>query len=85
NEFKQIFRELLTNHIIKEHKNKYYLNNGFAFGVLDISSKGTGFLQCFDESFKKDLLIENKNLKGANYKDIVAVKLLPLKKKRPSA
>ncbi|EIX6117745.1 VacB/RNase II family 3'-5' exoribonuclease [Campylobacter jejuni] len=85
NEFKQILRELLANHIIKEHKNKYYLNNGFAFGVLDISSKGTGFLQCFDESFKKDLLIENKNLKGANYKDIVAVKLLPLKKKRPSA
>ncbi|EJO1482766.1 ribonuclease R [Campylobacter jejuni] len=85
NEFKQILRELLTNHIIKEHKNKYYLNNGFAFGVLDISSKGTGFLECFDESFKKDLLIENKNLKGANYKDIVAVKLLPLKKKRPSA
>ncbi len=83
NEFKQILRELLANHIIKEHKNKYYLNNGFAFGVLDISSKGTGFLQCFDESFKKDLLIENKNLKGANYKDIVAVKLLPLKEKTP--
>lgn len=85
NEFKQILRELLSHHIIKEHKNKFYLNNGFAFGVLDISSKGTGFLECFDENFKKDLLIENKNLKGANYKDIVAVKLLPLKKKRPSA
>ncbi|HDZ5028845.1 TPA: VacB/RNase II family 3'-5' exoribonuclease [Campylobacter jejuni] len=85
NKFKQILRELLANHIIKEHKNKYYLNNGFTFGVLDISSKGIGFLKCFDESFKKDLLIENKNLKGANYKDIIAVKLLPLKKKRPSA
>ncbi len=85
NEFKQILRELLANNIIKEHKNRYYLNNGYVFGTLDISSKGTGFLQCFDESFKKDLLIENKNLKGANYKDIVAAKLLPLKKKRPSA
>ncbi|MFQ6341728.1 RNB domain-containing ribonuclease [Campylobacter sp. VTCC 70190] len=85
NELKQILRELLANRIIKEHKNKYYLNNGFAFGVLDISARGTGFVKCFDESFKKDLLIENKNLKGANYKDLVAVKLLPLKKKRPSA
>ncbi len=85
NEFKQILRELLVNDIVKEHKNKYYLNNGYVFGSLDISSKGTGFLECFDESFKKDLLIENKNLKGANYKDIVAAKLLPLKKRRPSA
>ncbi|TKX33650.1 RNB domain-containing ribonuclease [Campylobacter taeniopygiae] len=85
NEYKQIIRELLANQIIKEYKNKFYLDNGFAFGVLDISSKGTGFLECFDEGFKKDLLIENKNLKGANYKDIVAVKLLPLKRKRPSA
>ncbi|TKX31993.1 RNB domain-containing ribonuclease [Campylobacter estrildidarum] len=85
NEFKQTIRELLANQIIKEYKNKFYLNNGFTFGILDISSKGTGFLECFDENFKKDLLIENKNLKGANYKDIVAVKLLPIKKKRPSA
>ncbi|MFB1645476.1 RNB domain-containing ribonuclease [Campylobacter molothri] len=85
NEHKQIIRELLANQIIKEYKNKFYLNNGFTFGILDITSKGTGFLESFDESFKKDLLIENKNLKGANYKDIVAVKLLPLKRKRPSA
>ncbi|MCZ0772618.1 ribonuclease R [Campylobacter hepaticus] len=85
NDFKQILRELLVHNIIKEHKNKYYLNNGFTFGRLDISSKGTGFLKSFDENFKKDLLIENKYLKGANYKDIIAVKLLPLKKKRPSA
>lgn len=85
NEFKQILRELLANDIIKEHKNKFYLNNGYVFGVLDISNKGTGFLKCFDENYKQDLLIENKNLKGANYKDIVVAKLLPLKKKRPKA
>ncbi|MCH5335792.1 MAG: VacB/RNase II family 3'-5' exoribonuclease [Campylobacter sp.] len=84
-EQKQILRELLNNEIISEHKNNFYLNNGFVFGELDISSKGTGFLKCFDENFTKDLLIENKNLKGANYKDIVAAKLLPLKKKRQSA
>ncbi|KAA6225347.1 MULTISPECIES: RNB domain-containing ribonuclease [unclassified Campylobacter] len=85
NEFKQILRELLANDIIKEYKNKYYLNNGYVFGELDITSKGTGFLKCFDESFTKDLLIENKYLKGADYKDIVVCKLLPLRKKRPSA
>lgn len=85
NEFKQILRELLASNVLKEYKNKYYLNNGYVFGELDISSKGTGFLNVYDESFTRDLLIENKHLKGANYKDIVAAKLLPLKKKRASA
>lgn len=82
---KQILRELLNNDIISEHRNKFYLNNGFVMGELDISSKGTGFLKCFDENFTKDLLVENKNLKGANYKDIVVAKLLPLRRKRQSA
>ncbi|MCR6570337.1 RNB domain-containing ribonuclease [Campylobacter insulaenigrae] len=81
---KQIIRELLTCDIIKFYKNKYYLKDGFTFGKIDISNNGTGFLQSFDLNFKKDLLIENKNLKGANYADVV-VKLLPIKKKRPSA
>lgn len=85
NEFKQIVRELVKNGALKEHKNIFYLNNGFVFGSLDISSKGTGFLQCFDEEYKKDLLVENRHLQGANYKDIVLAKLLPLKKKRASA
>lgn len=84
NEYKQILRELLTNEIIKEYKNKFYINNAYAFGKLDISAKGTGFVKCFNDDIKKDILIENKNLKGANYGDIVAIKLLPLKKKRPS-
>ncbi|MCR6571739.1 ribonuclease R [Campylobacter insulaenigrae] len=82
---KQIIRELLTCDIIKFYKNKYYLKDGFTFGKIDISNNGTGFLQSFDLNFKKDLLIENKNLKGANYADVVVVKLLPIKKKRPSA
>lgn len=85
NEYKQSARELLKNQIIKEYKEKLYLNNGFVFGKIDISSKGTGFLRPFDEAFSRDLLIENKYLKGANYGDIVACKLLPIKKKRPSA
>ncbi|MDO4674779.1 RNB domain-containing ribonuclease, partial [Campylobacter sp.] len=84
-EDKQILRELLKNGVVKEHKNKFYLNNNFIFGELDISSKGTGFLRCWDGSYKKDLLIENKNLAGANYKDLVAAKLLPLRRGRGRA
>ncbi|ARJ57068.1 RNB domain-containing ribonuclease [Campylobacter cuniculorum] len=84
-EEKQILRELLKNNIIKEYKNKFYLNDGFVFGELDISSKAIGFLKCFDENYERDLLIENKHLKGANYKDIVVAKLLNFKKKRQSA
>lgn len=85
NKTKQIIRELSTCEIIKFYKNKYYLKDGFTFGKIDISSNGTGFLQCFDVNFKKDLIIENKNLKGADYADIVVAKLLPIKKKRASA
>lgn len=84
-EDKQLLRELLKTNIVKEYKQKLYLNNNFVFGKIDISAHGTGFLQCFDESFSKDLLIENKNLNGANYGDIVACLILPLKKKRASA
>lgn len=84
-EYKQLLRELENLQAIKIYKNKIYLNNGYVFGKMDISSNGTGFLQCFDENFKKDLLIENKDLNSANYADIVLAKLLPLRKKRASA
>lgn len=88
-EFKQILRELEALNIIKNYKNKFYLNNGFIFGKIDINAKGTGFLKPFEGAlngvFKQDLLIENKDLKGAEYGDIVVAKLLPLKKARPKA
>ncbi len=84
-DFKQLLRELFESKIISEHKGKFYLNNGFVFGKIDISSKGTGFLRPFDESFERDLLVEARDLKGANYADIVACKLMPIKKRRPSA
>lgn len=84
-DFKQLLRELFESKIISEHRGKFYLNNGFVFGKIDISSKGTGFLRPFDESFERDLLVEARDLKGANYADIVACKLIPIKKRRPSA
>ncbi|TQR60697.1 RNB domain-containing ribonuclease [Campylobacter troglodytis] len=85
NEFKQYLRELNECEIIKEHKGKFYLNNGFVFGKIDISSRGTGFLRPFDEGFSRDLLIEARDLRGANYGDIVACKLLSYKRARPCA
>ncbi|TKX29372.1 ribonuclease R [Campylobacter sp. MIT 12-5580] len=85
NEFKQILRELVLKDIVKEYKHKFYLNNGFVFGKIDISSKQTGFLEVFNEGFERDLLIEHKDLNTANYQDIVVCKLLPLRKKRPKA
>lgn len=88
-EFKSILKELEALQVVKFHKNKFYLNNGFVFGEVDINSKGTGFLKLFETQnqrvFKQDLLIENKDLKGAEFGDIVVCKLLPLRKARPKA
>ncbi|WP_169942314.1 ribonuclease R family protein [Campylobacter sp. RM15925] len=84
-EHKETLRNLLNLGAITSHNDKFYLNNGFVCGKLDISSNGTGFLIPFDKRFKQDILIENKNLNNSHYGDIVLAKLLPLKKKRQSA
>ncbi|QCD52902.1 RNB domain-containing ribonuclease [Campylobacter sp. RM16192] len=82
---KETLRNLLNLGAITSHNNKFYLNNGFVCGKLDISSNGTGFLMPFDKRFKQDILIENKNLNNSHYRDIILAKLLPLNKKRQSA
>lgn len=82
---KEILRNLLNLNAVSQHKDRYYLNNGFVCGKLDISANGTGFLTPYDKRFKQDIIIENKNLNASHYGDIVLAKLLPLKKKRQSA
>ena len=82
---KEILRNLLNLNAVSRHKDRYYLNNGFVCGKLDISANGTGFLTPYDKRFKQDIIIENKNLNASHYGDIVLAKLLPLKKKRQSA
>ena len=82
---KEILRNLLNLNAVSQHKDRYYLNNGFVCGKLDISANGTGFLAPYDKRFKQDIIIENKNLNASHYGDIVLAKLLPLKKKRQSA
>ena len=82
---KEILRNLLNLNAVSRRKDRYYLNNGFVCGKLDISANGTGFLAPYDKRFKQDIIIENKNLNASHYGDIVLAKLLPLKKKRQSA
>ena len=82
---KEILRNLLNLNAVSQHKDRYYLNNGFVCGKLDISANGTGFLAPNDKLLKKYIIIENKNLNASHYGDIVLAKLLPLKKKRQSA
>lgn len=85
NENKQILRNLINLKAVSEYKGRFYLNNGFVCGKLDISSNGTGYLMTYDERFKQDLIIENKNLNNAHFGDIVLAKILHTKKSRASA
>jgi len=39
---KEILRNLLNLNAASRHKDRYYLNNGFVCGKLDISANGTG-------------------------------------------
>lgn len=83
NEDKEILRNLLNLGVVSSHKDKFYLNNGYVCGKLDISQNATGFIMPFDNRFKQDIIVENKNLNNSHLGDIVLAKLLPLKKKTP--
>ncbi|MBC3779922.1 VacB/RNase II family 3'-5' exoribonuclease [Campylobacter fetus subsp. fetus] len=79
---REILRVLEQIKAVKKHKNKYYLNDGYVCGKLDISSGGTGFLMPYDVRFKQDIIIENRDLNGAHFGDIVLSKLTKSKKSR---
>ena len=85
NEDKEVLRNLLNLGAVSLHKDKFYLNNGYVCGKLDISQNATGFIMPFDKRYKQDIIVENKNLNNSHLGDIVLAKLLPLKKKRQSA
>ena len=76
----EITRNLLNVGAISEYKGKYYQNDGFVFGKLDISSNGTGYLSAFDDKFESDLIIENKHINGAHFGDTVLAKIISKKK-----
>lgn len=85
NKSKEFLKILLQLNAVSKHKNSYYLNNGFVCGKLDISSNGTGFLIAFDDKFKQDLIVENKDLNSAHLGDIVLAKLTKSKSTRTKA
>lgn len=81
----EITRNLLNVGAISEYKGKYYQNDGFVFGKLDISSNGTGYLSAFDDKFESDLIIENKHINGTHFGDTVLAKIISKKKARTHA
>jgi len=82
---KEIIRNLEMVGAVSKHKDKFYLNNGFVCGKLDISSAGTGYLAAFDPKFARDLIIENRDIQNAKYGDIVLAKILSQKKSKTRA
>lgn len=79
---KELMRNLQNIGAISNHKGKFYLNDSFVFGKLDISQGGTGYLSPFDDKFKQDLIIENKHINAAHFGDIVLAKIINTKKAR---
>ena len=59
------------------------LSSDYIVGVIDINSKGIGFIT--PHTKKRDLLIEPNNLQGAERGDFVIAKKLHNKKSRPQA
>lgn len=81
-ENKELLRILESLKAISKYHNKFYLNNNFVIGKLDISQNATGYLNAYDERFKKDLLIQNRDLNAAHLGDIVLAKILKSNKDR---
>ncbi|QKF64908.1 RNB domain-containing ribonuclease [Campylobacter corcagiensis] len=75
-EQKEALRNLETLNAVTLHKNRYYLNDGFICGKLDISMNGTGYINVFNPKFKDDALVENKDLGSSKQGDIVLAKIL---------
>ncbi|CAA6807408.1 MAG: 3'-to-5' exoribonuclease RNase R [uncultured Campylobacterales bacterium] len=68
----------LKNNIYRTVKKHY-------FGKIDIAVSGTGFLESFNSSIKKDLLIEPNDLLGASRGDIVVARRVHSGNKRAKA
>jgi exoribonuclease II len=72
---REIIDVLLKFKAVCEYNKKYYLNDGFIIGKLDVAFNGTGYLSAFDANFNHDLIIENRDIKNASCDDIVLAKI----------
>ena len=75
-EFTDIYNKLNRQKALKVKMGEVSLDSKFRIGTLDVSQKGTGYLDSFDESRSKDLMIEDFNFNGAYKGDIVLAKRL---------
>lgn len=82
---KEILRNLENLGAVSKHKNKFYLNDGFICGKLDISANGTGYINAYNPYFKRDLLVENRDIQNAKLGDIVLAKILKTKREKTYA
>lgn len=74
-EEKKLVQTLFKARALELKKGLYFLSPNFFVGRMDVSSRGTGFLEVFDPSYKsKDILIEQSDLNGASRGDFVLVK-----------
>lgn len=73
---KETIRNLEMFNSVTLYKNRYYLNDGFICGKLDISMNGTGYINVYNPKFKNDALVENKDLGSSKQGDIVLAKIL---------
>jgi ribonuclease R len=80
--YQDLVEYLISKKILKGGK-VLTLSNDYLIGKIDINSKGVGFIT--PHTGKKDLLIEKRNLGGANKGDLVIAKKLYNKGSRPKA
>lgn len=78
--------ELFLKKIVKKSGKYFKLDDKYRIGKLDIASSGVGYLQTYGtKSYKKDLLVESKDLNLAQKDDIVVVKRVFSNSRRPKA
>ncbi len=84
--FKELLDKLIKAKAIKQKNNTFKLDEKYRLGRLDISKNGTGYLETFgDVKYKKDLLIDPKDLNTAGKGDIILAKKIFSKGSRPKA
>lgn len=70
---------------LNQNPDIYRLKSSFHIGKLDINSRGIGFCEIISSKKQKDLLIEERDLHGANKGDIVLVTRSYAKSRRAKA
>ncbi|MDR2341447.1 MAG: ribonuclease R [Campylobacteraceae bacterium] len=84
--FKKLIDDLEHKKAVKKDKHdNFKLESNYCIGKIDISSSGTGYLEILGDNTKKDLLIEPKDLMGANKGDLVVAKRIFANSKRKKA